>query len=200
MRKATLFPLLLCVAPATAQEAVPSADDFFPLTAGTTWTYRVSGQEERFVVRAVRREMVGTQTCMLMEATLKDKIVATEHLAFTKNGLCRFRADKEDIEPPVCVLKLPATRNMRWSAEYKLGSRSAKSSFSISLGETQVPAGKFKTISVAVQADATEQPGRGTRTTIAYAEGVGMVRQTIDEPKRLSLLLELEKFERVEKK
>jgi len=194
---AFLLPFLFTV-PAFCQEAAPSTDDFFPLTAGTTWTYRVSGQEDRFVVKAVRQEMVGTQTCMLMEARLRDKVVATEHLAFTKSGLFRFRADKEDIEPPVCVLKLPATRNLRWSTDYKLGSRSAKSSFSVSLGETQVPVGKFKTTTVL--ADVNEGPGRGPRTWISYAEGVGMVKQTIEEGKRPPLTLELEKFETVPKK
>ena len=198
MRKAPFLLLLLFVLPAPAQEAAPPTDDYFPLAAGTTWTYRVSGQEDRFVVRAVRQEMVGTQTCMLMEATLKDKVVATEHLAFTKNGLCRFRADKEAIEPPVCVLKLPATRGLSWNAEYKLGSRSAKYSFSIASGEITVPAGRFKTVTV--QADVSDGPGRGPQTWISYAEGIGMVKQTIVDGKRPQLVLELEKFEKVEKK
>ncbi|MSR53867.1 MAG: hypothetical protein EXS09_11350 [Gemmataceae bacterium] len=192
-----LLPLLVAV-PAPAQEPAASADDFFPLVAGTTWTYKVSGQEDRFSVKAVRQEMIGTQTCMLMEAMLKDKVVATEHLAFTKNGLYRFRADKEDIDPPVCVLKLPTTRNLRWNAEYKLGTRSAKYTFSSATTEITVPAGKFK--AVTVQTDSNEAPGRGTLTWISYAEGIGMVRQAIVEGKgRPALSLELEKFETVPK-
>lgn len=200
MRNFSVPLFLIFVVRASAEEAAPPTDDFFPLIAGATWTYRVSGQEDRFIVRAVRQEMVGTQTCMLLEATLKDKVVATEHLAFTKNGLFRFRADKEDIEPPVCVLKLPSTRGQRWLAEYKLGSRSAKSSFSITTSEIQVLAGKFKVTTVLADVSEGAGPGRGSRTTIAYAEGVGMVKQTIEEGKRPPLVLELEKFEIVPKK
>lgn len=200
MRNFPFLLLLLFAIRAPAQEAPPQTYDFFPLTAGTTWIYRVSGQDERFIVKVVRQEMVGTQTCMLLEAMLKEKVVATEHLAFTKHGLCRFRADKEDIDPPVCVLKLPATDRLRWNAEYKLGSRSAKSTFSITTGETLVPAGNFKTTTVLADVSEGVGPGRGSRTWISYAKGVGIVKQTIEEGKRPQLVLELEKFETVQKK
>lgn len=149
------------------------------------------------MVKAVRQEMVGSQTCMLLEATLKNKVVATEHLAFTKDGLFRFRSDKANVEPPVCILKIPAIKGAKWKSAYKIGSRSATAAFTSGTSEVTVPAGKFKVITI--QAEMSEGNGRGSKTWISYAKGVGIVRQSIEEGKRQSLLLELEKFEKGEK-
>src|SRR5215208_1771511 len=100
MRLPALLVLTLIAHPAAAQEpAPPSLEDLFPLALGNTWTYRVRDQTDRFVVRVAGQEMVGGQACYKLEARLGDRVVATEHLAFTKLGLCRFRAEQEDIEP-----------------------------------------------------------------------------------------------------
>ena len=174
-------------------------ENLLPLTIGNTWTYKVSpSQEERFVVRAVRKEMVGEQTCVLLEASLKDRVVATELLAFARvggqYGLFRFRVDKDDVDPPLCVLRLPLPGGKRWSigkSEYRLGTRTFTPTFWVTNEERTVPFGKFKT--TVVHASFTEG-GRGAASSISYAERVGIVRQTIDEGKR-TLVLELEKFE-----
>jgi hypothetical protein len=183
---AALFP-----SPALADEPAAPGEELFPLALGNSWTYKVGGQDDRFIVRAAKLEMVGGQTCFLLEARLRDKVVATEHLAFTKEGLCRFKVDKEEVQPPVCVLQLPAAKATKWEKTYQLGGRSATANFSASASEVTVPAGKYKTVNVV--ADMNGGPMR--LTTISYADGVGPVKQIINEGKR-TLVLELEKFER----
>ena len=114
MRYSVLLAVVALARPALGDEAAIGVENLLPLAVGNSWTYRVTGQEDRFVVRVVRQEMVGEQTCFRLEASLKDKVVATEHLAFTKEGLCRFRVDREDVVPPLCVLKYPASKGTRW--------------------------------------------------------------------------------------
>src|SRR3954469_3156338 len=183
MRGSVLFVLACLARPAAADEPV-APDSLFPLAIGNAWTYKVSGQDDRFVVRVADQEMVGSQLCFKLEASLKDKVVATEHVAFTKAGLCRFRVEHEDVEPPVCVLKAPAGKGTQWPAKYTLNSRSMTANFlaTAAPGELVVPAGKFK----AVKVDVGTWDGRGLlqpRATVWYAPGVGPVRQAIFEGK-----------------
>jgi hypothetical protein len=194
MRRLILLVVAAIPCPAFADDPVVPGEILFPLKIGSAWTYHVSGQDERFVVKAVRQEMIGDQTCVLMEASLKDRVVATEHLAFTKQGLCRFREDKEDVDPPLCVLSTSASRKA-WDAEYHLGARQAKASFSTTNEKVTVPFGKFSKTTL-VHANANEGRTGGVSTFIWYAEGVGMVKQEIREGKRQPLILELEKFEK----
>jgi hypothetical protein len=198
-------------APLLAADPPSPGEELFPLAVGNTWTYRVQPffvpgqpptfQDDRFVVRVVRKEMVGEQTCFVLEGKLKDRPPATEHVAFTRDGLTRFRADGVDITPPVTVLKFSAAPKAPWTTEYQLGDRKATATF------TQEPVsityqGK-RTRTTSVRGEVVGENGGRTRptvsTTVWYAAGVGMVRQTIDEGgKRPTLLLELEKFDKGE--
>lgn len=194
MRLPALVAAAALAGPALAQDP-PAGEDLFPLAVGTAWTYRVSGQEERFVVRAVREEMVGEKVCVLLEATLRDRVVATEHVAFTKAGLCRFRADKDDIEPQVCVLKPGARPGTTWRPKYQLGGRAGVANFRMQgPEEVSVPAGKFK--AVVVQANMGDGISWYLQTKSWYAPGVGLVKQTVEEGKRPPTTLELEKVEK----
>ena len=198
MRRSVLFFTLIASSSVLADEAAPRVENLLPLVVGNSWTYRVSGQEDRFVVRVVRQEMVGEQTCFRLDATLKDRVVASEHLAFTKDGLCRFKVDNGEVKPPVCVLKLPNPKSPRWQQRYQVGERGATGFFSVSTGEVNVPLGKFK--AVIVDASTSEGPGRpSTRTVVSYAGGVGIVKQEVVVGKG-PLTLELEKFGKEEEK
>jgi hypothetical protein len=200
MRLAAL--LLIAGIPLQVPAADPPApgEDLFPLAVGNTWTYKVDKQDERFVVRVARQEMIGSQTCFLLEGRLRERVVATEHLAFTTDGLTRFRADKEDVVPPVTVLKMPNGRRTDWSVgKYQLGERGGSARFweFNAGGEMVVPAGRYRG-GVIVNADVTSEAGMRT-TTLWYAPGVGLVKQTIGDPKRPPFFtMELEKFDQSE--
>jgi hypothetical protein len=198
------LPVLVAVIvlPVPAWAADPPAENLLPLAIGNTWTYKVSGQEDRFVVKVVRQEMVREHTAFVLEARLRDRVVATEHVALTKDGFCRVRAEKEDINPPVYFLKLPVpARGANWQQSYKLNGRDAQARFSVDSAETTVPFGKFKAVLVRGEIG-TEGRWRPT-TAVWYAPDVGVVRQTIYEGKgpgpNPSLTLELEKFDKGEK-
>jgi len=203
MRRLPMLTLILA-SPALAQEPPPPGENLLPLTIGNVWTYRVSGQDDRFVIRAVRQEMVGEQKCTLLEGSLKGNVVATEHVAFNKLGLYRFRQDTEDVVPPICVLRVPLPRSGRWGSskndksEYRLGSRTITAGFTAKSEEIAVLGTKYKT--TLIQAIANEGRGWLLTSDTWYSEGVGVVRQSILEGKRPPLVLELEKFEKGEGK
>jgi hypothetical protein len=187
-----LVTLILACSAAAADPPLPS-ENLFPLKIGNTWTYKVANQEDRFVVRAVRQEMIGSQTCMLLEGSLKDRVVATEHVAFLKDGLYRFRVDREDVVPPLCVLRTPLPKKGSWpnlKSEFRLGSRTANAGFFWNKEEVTVAGMKYRTTKVLA---GTFEGGRFQPLSDTwYADGVGIVQQRIF-PRQLTL--ELEKFE-----
>ena len=175
-----------------ADESPRQGEKLFPLAVGNTWTYRVSGQSDRFIVRAAAEEKVGEQKCMRLEAMMKGRVVAREWVAFTASGLCRFREDEEDINPPLCVLRLSPPRK-GWNTKFQLGSRSATANFFSVPSEVNVPLGRFN--STLVVSYLNEVGPRLPSTSNWYVEGIGVVRQEIRERNGPPLVLELEKFE-----
>ena len=193
MRRLVLIALAVAAGPAPAEEPLASVEHLLPLAVGNRWTYRVAAQEDRFVVRAARQEMVGAQTCFLLEARLRDRVVATEHVAFTKDGLYRFKADQTEIHPPICVLRVPPPKQ-RWSQRYTLNGREGHAWFGARPDDVSVLSKKYK--ATLVQGWTTPD-GRGPpRTRVWYAPGVGPVKQEIEEGKNRWLVLELEEFEK----
>jgi hypothetical protein len=198
----TPMPLSILFAIASLIPATdnPAGENLLPLVVGNSWTYKVSGQDDRFVVKVARREMVGEHTAFVLEARLRERVVSSEHVALTRDGFCRVRVEKEDVAPPVCFLKLPPPAGRGpWSQDYKLGGRDAKARFSIDTAEVTVPAGKFKARSVVGEMfmDGRWRP----RTHVWYAPDVGVVKQEVFEGKAPgpTLTLELERFDRGEK-
>lgn len=198
-----IFLLAAVPAPLFAADPPPPGEDLFPLAINNRWTYRVqpfagpgqSVQDDRFVIQVVRKEMIGEQTCFLLEGRLRDRVTATEHVAFTRDGLTRFRADNYDITPPVTVLRPTTPAKAPWTIEYQLGDRKATGTFSQEPASITVQGKRTRT--TMVHADMGGENGGRVETRIWYAAGVGMVRQDITEGKRTTRL-ELEKFEKGE--
>lgn|SRR5262249_21392670 len=195
-----LLSILFALAALIPAADNPAGENLLPLVVGNTWTYKVSGQDDKFVVRVARREMVGEHTAYVLEARLRDRVVSSEHVALIPDGFCRLRVEKEDVTPPVCFLKLPpSAARGSWSQDYKLGGREAKARFSIDSAEVTVPAGKFKARGVVgeMYTDGRWRP----RTHVWYAPEVGVVKQEVFDGKGPGppLTLELEKFEKAEK-
>jgi hypothetical protein len=197
------FVVLLAAAlplPTVAADPRPG-EDLFPLAVGNTWTYRVypgpgpQVQEDRFVVRVVRTEMVGDQPCFLLEGRLRDRVTASEHVAFTKDGLTRFRADGVDITPPVTVLKPPAGSRLTWDPGFQLGDRKSTAAFRQTSPKITYQGRQLQT--TLVVGEMSGENGTRVKSSVWYAPALGMVRQQIEEGKR-STVLDLEKFDKGE--
>ncbi len=178
----TLLCLFVVAAPSFAAD---NDKDYFPLKIGTKWTYKVEGKDARFVVTAVGDEKVGAVACVKLEARLMDQVVGTEHVAWRKDGLCRYKFSDMGIEPAICFLKAGAKKGDSWKHDFKVGQVKANVRYEVDFADAKVPAGEFKNAMIikAVAAEKAEVEGKGDQiinTTIWYVKGKGMVKQSID--------------------
>jgi hypothetical protein len=128
------------------------------------------------------------------------KVVASEHLAVTADGISRHdltaprdgKTTVVKLQPPILVLKLPLEKGTSWKIDSASDDQSFRGEFKVEEQEVTVPYGKYKTFRVL----AKDFEINSIRTTIAtnYAEGVGMVKQVI-ESGNVKVEIELEKFE-----
>lgn len=190
--------------------AVPlhAADDdkeYYPLRIGTKWTYRLSGQEGKFVIAAVGEEKIGNVTSVKLEAKLRDQAVGSEQVAFQNGEFIRYKFNDQTIEPPIPFCKPAAKKGDKWNANFKVGGAGGASvRYETDTQDVKVPAGEFKNALV-VKADVSEkvdengkEVDRITKTTIWYVKGKGVVKQFV-EIGPATVTLELESVEEPKK-
>lgn len=192
----------------TAQDKLKETT-YYPLKVGTTWHYRSS--ESKFTIRVARHEKVGDVLCALLETIRDGKVVGSEHLAVTGDGVYRhdltypqLQSDPKDKnktvkvsikqtpKPPILILKLPPRKGDSWKVDSKGDGKTFRGTFQIAEQEVTVPAGAYKTIRVASQ-DLEVNSLKPTITTF-FAQGVGMVKQVI-EMGNAKIEIDLVKFE-----
>ena len=178
MRPHLLLPLALafCLSPAgvlPGQEKDKVRESpYFPLKVGNRWVYRLGARTA--TVRVTKREPVGKVPCARLEMTVGEE-VHTEHLAVRPDGVYRYRADGQDIEPPLCFLKLPPKAGESWKVASKTAGQAITGSFTLAEADVTVPAGKFRAV-VVTSTDA-QIAGLGVPVTDWFARGVGPVRR-----------------------
>lgn len=187
--------LLLAVAVELAAQEKLKQTPYYPLQVGTTWHYRAG--DRKITIRVARHEKAGDTFCAVLEATRDGKVVGTEYLAVTGDGVYRHmqtipqqQADPKDkskadkppvrhiLKPPMLVLKLPPKRGESWKIDSKSDNQTFRGGFQVGEQEITVPAGTYKTFRVASQ-DLEIDSLKATITTY-FAEGIGMVKQIIE--------------------
>jgi hypothetical protein len=182
---------------------------YYPLKAGTTWLYRAG--DSKFTIRVARHEKAGDRLCALLETIRDGKVVGSEHLAVSGDGVYRhdltsvqLQSDpndktkkvktlvKQTLKPPILILKLPPKNGDSWKIDSKGDGKSFRGGFQVAEQEITVPAGTYRTFRVASQ-DLEVNSLRPNITTY-FTQGIGMVRQTI-EMGGAKIEIELEKFE-----
>jgi hypothetical protein len=148
----------------------------YSLKVGTKWTYSL-GQDRELVMVAARQEKVGDQLCVVVEAQVDGKTGATEHMAFRKDGLYRFKFQSQVIDPPLCIYKPSAKKGDKWEATYKVKDTKVKTKFEVDIEDVTI--GK-KTYKATTKVTAHADDGKNLIVSACwYAKDVGMVRQTI---------------------
>jgi hypothetical protein len=170
-----------------------AAPDYFPLKVGTKWHYRaeVGGKMLQVTNRIAKIEKIDGKPVALLETVLGGQVTATEHLRATPKGVFRYRYNGMDVSPPLCLLRYPVKKGDSWESELKIGGEQLKAMCRVGTEDIKVPAGKYKTVTSRVDADAG---GLRISTTCWFAPGVGMVKQTADIGGQM-ITLELEKYE-----
>lgn len=206
---ALMFALLIAVPESVAQDKLKETP-YYPLQVGTTWHYRAG--DSKFTIRVARHEKVGATLCALLETKRDGKVVGSEHLAVTTDGIYRndltspqlqsHANDKaklakvlvsQTLKPPILVLKLPPKQGDSWKVDSKGDGTTFRGSFQVSELEIKVPAGTYKKAFRVVSQDLEVNSLKPTITTF-FAAGIGMVKQVI-EMGEAKIEIELEKFE-----
>lgn len=177
---------------AAAPAAAPAESAWYPAKVGSKWTYKVESGKllSKAVAEVVKRESVSGMDCAVVE-TSSDGAVSREHVAVAGEGLARVKFDGEPADPAVVFLKLPPRKGLTWTAKTDVGGRVVTASFKTDEAEVTVPAGKYKTVSVAAE---YVLDGIKTESTTWFAEGVGIVQQSFKTADR-TVVLTLEKFD-----
>jgi len=173
-----VFGLMLSFqAPVKAQES----RSYYPLKVGNKWTYQIESDTiakgtAKLTNQIAKIEKIDEVPLSRLETTAKGKIVASEHLSINDKGIFRNRYNGIEVTPPICMLKFPVKKGSSWKTESNVGDEKLKVSCKSDEEEIEVPAGKFKTIKVIMDAEVT---GAGiiVSTTYWFAQGVGVVKQ-----------------------
>jgi hypothetical protein len=178
MRTCWFIPVVLGLVlsgSASAQKKDKIAESaYFPLKDGTRWVYKA---EDRIItVRVTKHEMVASVNCARLEASAGDE-VHVEHLAVRPDGIYKYRADGKDIEPPLCLLKLPPRAGTTWKVESKIAGLAITGSFT--LGEEKVSFLDRTETAMTVTSKDFAIAGRPMPLTYWFVRGVGPVQQRI---------------------
>lgn len=192
-------PLLVAIG-GLAFEDKPDETAYYPLRVGTTWHYKTG--DSKFTIQVRKHEKVGEMLCALLEVTRDGKVVGSQHLAVTDDGVYCYdltsqagrTADRvvQTPKPPVLMLKLPPKNGDSWKVDSTADGKAFRGAFRIDEQEVKVPAGTYKTVRVTSQD--LEVNGLQPVITTYYARGAGMVKQVIREGD-VTTEIELEKFE-----
>jgi len=141
---------LACLnAVAQAQPGTGGKGDYYPLLPGTRWEYRVQvgGETKGSITEVVAAiETINNLPLARLESQVQGKVVATEHLRATPQGVFRHRAQGSEVKVPVPVLRYPVKANDSWEFDTSIGQERVKGKVSTRFEEVEVPLGKFKAL------------------------------------------------------
>lgn len=186
------------VSTGNAQEKSQNEKSYYPLNAGNKWTYQIESDNipkgsAKLVNQIAKIEKIDNVSLARLETTAKDRIAATEHLSVNEKGIFRHRYNGVEITPPICLLKFPIKKNDSWKTESVTGKEKVKMACKSDEEEIEVPAGKFKTVKVVLDAEVVDA-GIIVSTTYWFASRTGIVKQHVNiNGMQFSILLE--KFE-----
>src|SRR5690348_14212 len=78
--------LFLAVVELAAQDKLRQTP-YYPLQVGTTWHYRAG--DSKFTIHVARHEKVGDTLCAVLETKRNGKVIGSEHLVVTSDGVYR---------------------------------------------------------------------------------------------------------------
>jgi hypothetical protein len=212
MKVASLGLLLALLAPAAwAQDpsklTITESTPYFPLTAGNTWTYKVTGGKEGgpVEVKVAGFEKVKTregdkdieEVCARLETRRDKDLVATELYTVRKDGVFRVAYANMKLNPPVCVIKIPIKKGDGWDFKSKVGEgdKAPEVEGRFELGEHKgLKIGEKTYDTITVTSKTLKIDNQELTTTYYFAEKIGMIKQEVEISGK-KVTLELDKFD-----
>ena len=165
----------------------------YPLKLGTKWTYKISGNASKLLLKAAKEEKVGDENCVLLEGTLDGNVVEREWQALKADGVYRCKYAEALSEPPLRLLKFPPKKDDNWKQDVKTAGAQITVASSVTIEDVEVPEGKYRNATV-VRAVISMGGMDAAKTTSYYADKRGLVKKVIEVGGN-TITLELEKFE-----
>ena len=197
-----LIVLMNPVSFAGQDKKVKKTPDYYPLQVGNQWNYKLveaNGKEYAMINRIARIETIDEKKYAVLEAEVGGKVIATEHLRPTDKGIVRLRTNNFECVPPIVLVKNPVKPGDKWGGKLTImdgvANRDAKYDAVAEEEMVKVPAGRFKTLRVAIR---LEEGDKVVNTTYWFAPGVGFVKQTA-EGEGINFNIELEKYKLAKK-
>jgi hypothetical protein len=172
---------------------ITESSPYFPLTEGTTWTYKVTGGKEGkpVVIKVAGFEKVkvkdgdkvNEEVCARLETRRDDVLVATELFTVRKDGVFRVAFGGTQFSSPVCLIKIPVTKGEEWEFNTKIGegkdAPEVKGRFAA--GEQKgLKIGEKTYDTITVTSKTLKVDNQDLTTTYYFAEKVGMVKQEVE--------------------
>ncbi len=187
--------ILLASAVSTAQDNKPPQWNFYPLSVGNTWVFKVIAKDKDLRVTMEIAEDEKTPGLMLARLS-SPNVKSNEHLAQTEKGVFRHRLNGAEVTPPFKLLPYPPKVGEAWTGKFTLANEKGEHSYEGKiLGEedVKVPFGDFKkALKVQLKLKAGEQD---IDTTYWFVNNVGFVKQTFTVAGSI-VVLELESFKK----
>jgi hypothetical protein len=183
------------LAAAAAQEATPPPD-YYPLKVGSKWNYKmeVNGNPVKCRTEITKVETIDGKKLHRLDVFINDKVVAaSEHLSANEKGVFRNRISGLEADPPLCLIKHPATKGATWTEEVRVGAEKVKANCVAGEEEIKVPAGSYKALTVDIETTANNMK---VTTKYWFVKGVGVVKQ-IYKMGEVNVSMELESFQGV---
>jgi hypothetical protein len=194
VRPLVLAVILLTASSLAAQEAMPTTH-WYPLTVGTTWTYKTK-DGNHFVMKVTKEDKVKAGEseipCARIGLFVDGKEVGSECIHVKNDGVYRASFGTAIPDMPVQILKLPPKAGETWEIKGKALGDNFSGEFKIGKQEEiEVPEGKY--MAYPVTSDNLNASGLRATTTSWYAERRGLIKQEIKINSQTTVI-ELEKF------
>jgi DUF3108-like len=153
---------------------------------GDTWVYKAADRDETRVVTAVE-EKDGVKVVSVGRVGQDEKVTLTETIGVSANGLAWLAIEGVTLETPGTYLKLPLTAGATWEVHTKGSAPTVELKGKMTVAgweEVTVPAGKYKAVRINWDCQANGQP---YPAALWYAEGIGVVKMTLDDAEVLVL-------------
>jgi hypothetical protein len=187
-------------APAGAGEpaVVVGRSGYYPLEVGSEWRYELNGKT--VVARVTKQEKMGGHAAGKVDSFIDGKLVSSEHIAVTDEGVYRVAFDGAVPTKPVMILKLPPKDGEVWAVDTGISGSKIKGSARCDLEKVKVPAGEFDAYRVKGSYTVTLPDGKeqNPEFTFWFADGTGVVRLGTKAGDN-DIILDLESFKKGEK-
>jgi hypothetical protein len=156
-----------------AQEGAPATHPYYPLKAGSEWTYKVQGGPIKVKVAGTEK-VAGGATGYKLETSAGNKVSATETVAVTAEGVQRFNVNGLNPEKPILFLPMDPEKTKEWTVDTKVSGQDIKGTFKVDKEKVTVPAGTYDAIRV--KGDGMKIGATTTTVEYWFAKDVGIVK------------------------